>query len=482
VAADMMFEVTNMAFALPEMFMLAMACVILLVVAFLGKNAAGPAYMLSQLTLAITMILIYQTMGKTTGLTFDGTYIKDAFSDILKLTICALNIVVLIYSSSYLKARGLFKGEYFVLAIFSTLGMMIMVSAYHFLTLYLGLELMSLCLYAMVAMHRDSATATEAAMKYFILGAIASGMLLYGMSIIYGATGSLALATIAETIQAGGIDDTVLSFGLVFLIIGIGFKLGAVPFHMWLPDVYHGAPTAVTLFIATAPKIAAFALAIRLLVDGLGAVHQDWQSMVIMLSVLSMVIGNIVAIAQTNLKRMLAYSAISHIGFILLGILSGTPEGYAASMFYTLVYSLMSLGGFGMIILMSRQGFEADNIDDFKGLSSRNPWYALMMLILMFSMAGIPPLIGFYAKLTVIKSVVDTDLISVAIVAVVMSVIGAYYYLRIIKVMYFDKAIQHEKLQAPLDMQVMFSVNALTVFALGIFPGSLLALCMSVFS
>jgi len=478
----MMFEVTNMAFALPEMFMLAMACVILLVVAFLGKNATGPAYMLSQLTLAITMILIYQTMGKTTGLTFDGTYIKDAFSDILKLTICALNIVVLIYSSSYLKARGLFKGEYFVLAIFSTLGMMIMVSAYHFLTLYLGLELMSLCLYAMVAMHRDSATATEAAMKYFILGAIASGMLLYGMSIIYGATGSLALATIAETIQAGGIDDTVLSFGLVFLIIGIGFKLGAVPFHMWLPDVYHGAPTAVTLFIATAPKIAAFALAIRLLVDGLGAVHQDWQSMVIMLSVLSMVIGNIVAIAQTNLKRMLAYSAISHIGFILLGILSGTPEGYAASMFYTLVYSLMSLGGFGMIILMSRQGFEADNIDDFKGLSSRNPWYALMMLILMFSMAGIPPLIGFYAKLTVIKSVVDTDLISVAIVAVVMSVIGAYYYLRIIKVMYFDKAIQHEKLQAPLDMQVMFSVNALTVFALGIFPGSLLALCMSVFS
>jgi NADH-quinone oxidoreductase subunit N len=464
------------------MFMLAMACVILLVVAFLGKNATGPAYMLSQLTLAITMILIYQTMGKTTGLTFDGTYIKDAFSDILKLTICALNIVVLIYSSSYLKARGLFKGEYFVLAIFSTLGMMIMVSAYHFLTLYLGLELMSLCLYAMVAMHRDSATATEAAMKYFILGAIASGMLLYGMSIIYGATGSLALATIAETIQAGGIDDTVLSFGLVFLIIGIGFKLGAVPFHMWLPDVYHGAPTAVTLFIATAPKIAAFALAIRLLVDGLGAVHQDWQSMVIMLSVLSMVIGNIVAIAQTNLKRMLAYSAISHIGFILLGILSGTPEGYAASMFYTLVYSLMSLGGFGMIILMSRQGFEADNIDDFKGLSSRNPWYALMMLILMFSMAGIPPLIGFYAKLTVIKSVVDTDLISVAIVAVVMSVIGAYYYLRIIKVMYFDKAIQHEKLQAPLDMQVMFSVNALTVFALGIFPGSLLALCMSVFS
>ncbi|KKN25138.1 hypothetical protein LCGC14_0887920, partial [marine sediment metagenome] len=476
------FEVTNMAFALPEMFMLAMACVILLVVAFLGKSSAGPAYVLSQLTLAITMVLIYYAMGKTAGLTFDGTYIKDAFSDILKLAICALNILVLIYSSSYLKDRGLFKGEYYVLAIFSTLGMMIMVSAYHFITLYLGLELMSLCLYAMVAMHRDSVTATEAAMKYFILGAIASGMLLYGMSIIYGATGSLALATIAETIQAGGVDNTVLSFGLVFLIIGIGFKLGAVPFHMWLPDVYHGAPTAVTLFIATAPKIAAFAMAIRLLVDGLGSVHQDWQGMIIMLSILSMIIGNIVAIAQTNLKRMLAYSTISHIGFILLGILSGSAEGYAASMFYALVYSLMSLGGFGMIILMSRQGFEADTIDDFKGLSSRNPWYALMMLILMFSMAGIPPLVGFYAKLTVIKSVIDVNLISVSLVAVVMSVIGAYYYLRIIKVMYFDKAIQHEKLQAPVDMRVIFSVNALTVFALGIFPGSLLALCTSVFS
>tara|TARA_R110002050_G_scaffold9504_1_gene33186 strand:+ start:332756 stop:334192 length:1437 start_codon:yes stop_codon:yes gene_type:complete len=477
----MIFEVTNMAFALPEIFMLGMACVILLVVAFLGNKSAAPAYILSQLTLAITMLFIYQTMGQTTGVTFDGTYIKDIFSDVLKLAICALNIVVLIYSSSYLKARDLFKGEYYVLAIFSTLGMMIMVSAYHFLTLYLGLELMSLCLYAMVAMHRDSAVATEAAMKYFILGAIASGMLLYGMSIIYGATGSLALATIAEMIQAGEVDNTVLSFGLVFLIIGIGFKLGAVPFHMWLPDVYHGAPTAVTLFIATAPKIAAFAMAIRLLDDGLGDAVQYWQGMLIMLSVLSMIIGNVVAIAQTNLKRMLAYSTISHIGFILLGVLSGSQEGYAAAMFYALVYSLMSLGGFGMIILMSRHGFEAENIDDFKGLSSRNPWYALMILILMFSMAGIPPLVGFYAKLTVIKAVVDINMISVAIVAVVMSVIGAYYYLRIIKVMYFDAAIQHEKLQAPVDMRVMFSANALTVLALGIFPGSLLALCMSVF-
>jgi NADH-quinone oxidoreductase subunit N len=476
----MTFEVSNMVLALPEMFMLAMACVILLAVAFLGKQGASAAYVLSQLTLAITAILVYQSLG-TTGLTFDGTYVKDAFSDVLKMAICLINIAVLLYSTSYLKARSLFKGEYYVLAIFSTLGMMIMVSAAHFLTIYLGLELMSLCMYAMVAMHRDSFIATEAAMKYFILGALASGMLLYGMSIIYGVTGSLSIATVAEVVQAGGLDNTVLSFGIVFLVIGIGFKMGAVPFHMWLPDVYQGAPTAVTLFIAAAPKIAAFAMAIRLLVEGLGDAQLYWQDMLIMLSVLSMIIGNVVAIAQTNIKRMLAYSTISHIGFILLGLISGSAEGYAASMFYALVYSLMSMGGFGMIILLSRQGFEADNIDDYKGLSKRNPWYALMMLILMFSMAGIPPLIGFYAKLTVIKSIVDVNLISIAIVAVLMSVIGAFYYLRIIKVMYFDTPEQHQVLEAPVDMQLMISANALAVLILGIFPGSLLALCASVF-
>jgi len=308
-------------------------------------------------------------------------------------------------------------------------------------------------------------------------------MLLYGMSIIYGVTGSLSLAAIATSIQTGGLDNTVLSFGLVFLVIGIGFKLGAVPFHMWLPDVYHGAPTAMTLFIATAPKIAAFAMTIRLLVDGLGDAHQYWQGMLIMMSVLSMIMGNVVAIAQTNLKRMLAYSTISHIGFILLGILSGTQAGYAASMFYTLVYAVMSLGAFGMIILMSRQGFEADNINDYKGLSRRNPWYALMMLTLMFSMAGIPPLVGFYAKLTVIQAIVDINLISVAIVAVLMSVIGAFYYLRIIKVMYFDDADEQSlPLQAPRDMRAVISINALTVLGLGLFPGSLLALCISVFN
>jgi len=359
--------------------------------------------------------------------------------------------------------------------------MSVMVSAHHFLTLYLGLELMSLCLYAMVAMHRDSKTATEAAMKYFILGALASGMLLYGMSIIYGVTGSLALSTIASTIQADDLNNTVLSFGLVFIVIGVAFKLGAVPFHMWLPDVYEGAPTAMTLFIATTPKLAAFAMMIRLLVEGLGELQPYWQDMLIMLAVLSITLGNVVAIAQTNLKRMLAYSTISHVGFILLGVISGTESGYAGSLFYALTYTLMTLAAFGIIILMSRRGFEAEEIDDYKGLSKKHPWYALMTLIVMFSMAGIPPLVGFYAKLAVIKSIVDVGLLSVAVLVVLMSVIGAFYYLRVIKVMYFDSVAEEHEVDAPTDMQLMLSTNAIAILVLGIFPGSLMALCVSIF-
>lgn len=479
----MMFEVINMSFALPEIFMMVMACIILLVVAYMGENSGKVSYWLSQFTLVATIAIVYQAAATSSGITFNGSYIKDPLSDVLKLAICIINIFVLLYSSSYLRDRGLFKGEYYALAIFATLGMLIMVSANHFLTLYLGLELLSLCLYAMVAMHRDSKVATEAAMKYFILGALASGMLLYGMSIIYGVTGSLDLSLIASAIQGGGLDNTVLSFGLVFIIIGIGFKFGAVPFHMWLPDVYHGAPTAITLFIATAPKIAAFAMVIRLLVEGLGDLQQHWQGMLIILAVLSMIIGNVVAIAQTNLKRMLAYSTISHVGFLLLGVLSGSNEGYAASMFYAIVYALTSLGGFGMIILMSRQGFEAEEIDDYKGLSERSPWFAFMMLILMFSMAGIPPMVGFYAKFAVIKAVLNAELMSVAVIAVLMSVVGAFYYLRMIKVMYFDSPVeeQHE-IQAPKDMCIMLSTNALFVLALGVFPGSLMAICTIVFS
>ena len=477
----MMFEVANMSFALPEMFLLTMACVILLIVAFFKQTGASLAYGISQLTMIASAVLVYREMGGLEGLAYSDTYIRDALSNVLKIAIFVINIAVLMYSTSYLKARDLFKGEYYVLAVFATLGMSVMVSAHHFLTLYLGLELMSLCLYAMVAMHRDSAVATEAAMKYFILGALASGMLLYGMSIIYGVTGSLSISAVATAIQTGGLDNTVLSFGLVFLVIGVGFKLGAVPFHMWLPDVYEGAPTAMTLFIATTPKLAAFAMMIRLLVEGLGDLQMYWQDMLVMLSVLSVVLGNIVAIAQTNLKRMLAYSTISHVGFILLGIISGTDEGYAGSLFYALTYTLMTLAAFGMIILMSRRGFEAEEIADYKGLSQRHPWFALMMLIVMFSMAGIPPLVGFYAKLAVIKSIIDIGLISVAVLVVVMSVIGAFYYLRVIKVMYFDEAEEAYEIDAPTDMRIMVSANAVAVLGLGLFPGSLMALCASVF-
>lgn len=476
-----MFQVPNMLFALPEMVMLAMACVILLLVAFTGARRVEWVYGLSQLSLLATALIVVWSLGEG-GLTFADTYVKDTLSDILKLAICVINMLVLLYSCSYLKARNLMQGEFFVLAIFSTLGMLIMVSAYHLLTLYLGLELMSLCLYAMVAMHRDSAVATEAAMKYFILGSIASGMLLYGMSIIYGATGSLAISDIALAIANSSGNETILSFGVVFLIIGVGFKFGAVPFHMWLPDVYHGSPTAMTLFIAAAPKVAAFAMIIRLLAEGLIDLQNHWQGMLIMLAVLSMIVGNIVAIAQSNLKRMLAYSTISHVGFLLMGVLSGTEEGFAASMFYTLIYALMTLGAFGMILLLSRQGFEAENIDDFKGLSERQPWFALMMMILMFSMAGIPPMAGFYAKLVVIKAVIDVDLLMVALVAVVTSVIGAFYYLRVIKVMYFDKPVVEHKLEAGSTVQIMLSANALMVLALGIFPGMLMKICTIVFA
>lgn len=476
-----MFQVPNMLFALPEMVMLGMACAILLLVAYTGSRKAAWVYGFSQLSLLITAVIVVWSAGEG-GLTFSDTYIKDNLSDLLKLFICAINMLVLLYSQAYLKARQLMQGEFYVLAVFSTLGMLIMASAYHLLTLYLGLELMSLCLYAMVAMQRDSVMATEAAMKYFILGSIASGMLLYGMSMIYGVTGSLAINDIARTIATGHGDTSILSFGIVFLVVGIGFKFGAVPFHMWLPDVYHGAPTAMTLFIAAAPKLAAFAMLIRLLADGLIDLQQYWQGMLIMLAVLSMILGNIVAIAQRNLKRMLAYSTISHVGFLLMGVLSGTQEGFAAALFYTLIYALMTLGAFGMIMLLSRKGFEAENIDDFKGLSGSHPWFALMMLLLMFSMAGVPPLAGFYAKLTVIKAVIDVDLLAVALVAVVTSVIGAFYYLRVIKVMYFDKPEVEHRLEAGRAMQIVLSANAMVLLVVGVFPGALMKICTVIFA
>ncbi len=334
----------------------------------------------------------------------------------------------------------MFRGEFFALALFATLGMMVMISANHLLTLYLGLELLSLSLYAMVALQRDSARATEAAMKYFVLGALASGMLLYGMSMLYGATGTLEITELAQLSMDGVRAQAVLVFGLVFIVAGLGFKLGAVPFHMWVPDVYQGAPTAVTLFLGSAPKFAAFAIVMRLLAQALGAemLVDEWRQMLMIMAVLSLAIGNLTAIMQTNLKRMLAYSTISHMGFLLLGVLSGTIDGYGAGMFYVVVYVLMTLGAFGIILLLTRGGFEAEELDDYKGLNQRSPWYAFLMLLLMFSMAGIPPTVGFYAKLSVLQAVVQIGLWWVAVIAVIFSLIGAFYYLRIVKLMYFD--------------------------------------------
>jgi NADH-quinone oxidoreductase subunit N len=355
------------------------------------------------------------------------------------------------------------------------------VSAHSLLTIYLGLELLSLSLYAMVAFNRDSYPCSEAAMKYFVLGALASGMLLYGMSILYGMTGTLDIELIANTL-AQQESNVALVFAVTFIVVGLAFKLGAVPFHMWVPDVYHGAPTPVTLYIGSAPKIAAFAMVMRLLVDSLGSLQADWQGMLVILAVLSLAIGNVVAIAQTNLKRMLAYSTISHVGFLLLGILSGTQQGYAASMFYIITYALMSAGAFGMIILLSRAGFEADEITDFKGLNQRNPWFALMMLILMFSMAGVPPTVGFYAKLSVLQAVIGIDMVWLAAVAVFFSVIGAFYYIRLVKVMYFDEAEDSQPLAPYFDLRFVLSANGLAVLILGLFPGSLMLMCQSVFA
>ncbi|HKJ21824.1 MAG TPA: NADH-quinone oxidoreductase subunit NuoN [Gammaproteobacteria bacterium] len=470
-------EMLNLKPAIPEMFLLGMTCLILVIDLFLSERSRGATYLLSQVALVVTAVLAISGYSPDTTLSFNGTFVADPMGTMLKVAILAATLVVFVYSKDYLRARDLFKGEFYVLGLFGVLGMMILVSAHNFLTVYLGLELLSLSLYAMVAMHRDSTAASESAMKYFVLGAIASGMLLYGMSMIYGVTGSLDLSEIHNRLAAVDGNNLVLVFGLVFLIVGIAFKLGAVPFHMWIPDVYQGAPTAVTLYIGTAPKIAAFAMLMRLLVDGLGGLHADWGSILVLLSIISLAVGNVVAIAQANIKRMLAYSTISHVGYLLLGVLAGTSGGYAASMFYVLVYALMSLGGFGMIILLSRAGFEAERLDDFKGLNDRSPWFAFMMLILMFSMAGVPPFLGFWAKLSVLKAVVDVNLVWLAAVAVVFSIIGAYYYLRIVKLMYFDKAEDASSLDASADMRVMITANGLLVLGLGIWPGALMALC-----
>jgi len=463
---------------LPEIFVLSMACIILIVDLSFTQAQRYVSFGLTLLTLigAAAITLFDHDEGARTA--FHGMFIDDNLSDLLKLGIYTLTFFVFVYSRRYLAERGMYRGEYFVLGLFGVLGMMVMASAGHLLVLYLGLELLSLCLYAMVAFQRDSYPATEAAMKYFVLGALASSMLLYGMSMLYGMTGSLDIAAVRQAIAGvSEANNVVLIFALVFVIVGLAFKLGAVPFHMWVPDVYHGAPTAVTLYLATAPKLAAFALVLRLLVGGLEDLSAAWQDMLIIMAVLSMAVGNIVAIAQTNIKRMLAYSSISHMGFFLLGILSVGANGYGAALFYVMVYAVMSLGAFGMVILLSRTGFEADQLDDFRGLNQRNPWYAFLMLLLMFSMAGVPPTAGFYAKLAVIQAVVQVNLVWLAVGAVLFSVIGAFYYLRVVKLMYFDAPTDTVAIQPSPDVRVLLSVNALAVIAITPWLGALLNLC-----
>jgi NADH-quinone oxidoreductase subunit N len=463
--------------AYPEIFLLVMVCVVLLADLAWGEKKPYVAYVLAQIALLGCGLITFATSGPEVVYTFSGMFVDDAMADILKMMVYVTVSTVLVYSRTYIAVRGMFSGEFFSLALFATLGMMVMISASHFLTLYLGLELLSLSQYAMVALRRDSVQATEAAIKFFVLGALASGFLLYGMSMVYGATGTLDITRVTEVIQSGAINHAVLVVGLVFIVAGISFKLSAAPFHMWAPDVYEGAPTAVVLFIGSAPKFAAFGFVMRLLVEGMGAMVADWQGMLIILAVMSMMIGNLAAIAQTNIKRMLAYSTISHMGFMLLGIIGADENGYSASMFYVLVYVLMTLGTFGMIMLLSREGFEAEKLDDFKGLNRRNPWYAFITLLLMFSMAGIPPTVGIYAKLSVLQAVISAGYIWLAVVAVLFSLIGAFYYLRIVKLMYFDEPETDAPILPQGDIKLLISANGLAVLAFGVFPQSLMALC-----
>jgi NADH-quinone oxidoreductase subunit N len=477
---------------LPEVILLLGASALMIVDLRVKDARRGMSFALAQgvlLACVIATLFVIKGTGDSRLFIFHGMFVADYLANLLKLFGYLSVSAALVYSRQYLFDRDLLRGEFLTLLLFALLGVMVMVSANSFITLYLGLELLSLCLYAMVALNRDSAASVEAAMKYFVLGALASGLLLYGMSMIYGATGSLLLPEIAARAGArAGVSQsarTLLVFGLVFVVAGLAFKLGVVPFHMWIPDVYQGASTAVTLVIGTAPKIAAFAMALRLLVNGLPGLAVDWQQMLIVLAVLSMALGNITAIAQSNLKRMLAYSTIAHMGFMLLGLLSGVVGGnnlnavdaYGAALFYTVVYVLMSLGAFGVLLLASRAGFECERLEDLKGMNRRDPWIAFLMLLIMFSLAGVPPLAGFYAKFSVISAVVQAGQVWLAVTAVVFSLIGAFYYLRVVKLMYFDEPGTDLAPAGRGGARWLLSANGLALLALGILPQGLMALC-----
>jgi NADH-quinone oxidoreductase subunit N len=479
-AAPMMLSLADVQPAAAEIFVALAACVLLLVDAVAGARARGAVFVLAIASLAGAAWVSSAVTPESRLVLLGGHFVADPMGTVLKLFAYGAAAVTLLYSRDYLERRELLKGEYLVLALFAVLGIQVIVAAGSLLSLYLGIEIMSLALYAMVAFDRDDGVAAESAMKYFVLGAIASGALLYGVSILYGVTGSFLLDGVARAIGSGGQAPIGVLFGLAFIVVGVAFKFGAVPFHMWLPDVYHGAPTPVTLFVGSAPKIASFALAMRVLAEGLGGVAEAWQDMLVVLAALSMVVGNVVAIAQANIKRMLAYSTISHVGFILLGVLAANPVGYRAAMFYTLTYVVMTTAAFGVVLWLSRKGFEADALDDYKGLNRRNPWFAFVMLLVMFGLAGVPPTVGFWAKLQVIAAVLDVDLTWLAALAVLMSVVGAYYYLRIVKLMYFDEPTVSGPVEAKLTVRLLLSLNALAILVLGLYPGLLLRLCENV--
>ncbi|MEM7466897.1 MAG: NADH-quinone oxidoreductase subunit NuoN [Pseudomonadota bacterium] len=465
---------------IPEITLLVLACGVLLVDVFRAPNAPRVTFWAAAISSLIVLAQLAYYFPDGSYIVFSGQVKVDPMGTVLKSFVLVLSLVATFYARDYFDKRDEQATEFYLLVLFATLGMMVLISAGSLLTVYLGLELLSLSLYSLVAMRRDSAQSSEAAMKYFILGAIASGMLLYGMSMLYGVAGTLELDQLANATQLIGKGRLLIVFGIVFVVVGIAFKVGVVPFHMWLPDVYQGASTPVTLFIGSAPKLAAFAMAIRLLVEGVPTLANDWHGMLIILAVLSMALGNIVAIAQTNIKRMLAYSTVAHMGFMLLGIIAATAAGYAASMFYAIIYALMSMGAFGGVILLSSKHSEAEMLDDFRGLAKRSPWFGFIILVLVFSLAGIPPFAGFWAKWYVLKEVVAAGHVWLAAIAVFFSIIGAYYYLRLMKLMYFDDPVGNGDIVATTDLKLVLSVNGLAIFLLGILPGALMSVCVVV--
>ncbi len=481
---------TNLAPIHAEIFLLIATSAILLIDVYLPAAKRNITYMLSLLALAGAAVITYGDFAAgTTTYAFNNMVVSDPMGNLLKLFTYLSVGVTLVYARQYTTDRGMLGGalggEFYGLALFATLGQMVMIAASSFLSIYLGLELMSLSLYALVALRRDNTNATEASMKYFVLGALASGFLLYGMSMLYGATGTLDLTTMSNKIASGSINNTILVFGLVFVVAGLAFKLGAVPFHMWVPDVYQGSPTGVTLLLGGAPKLATFAIVIRLLVEGMLPLSFDWQQMLLILAVMSLVIGNLTAIAQTNLKRMLAYSTIAQMGFVLLGMMSGVvgtdqanaAAAYSSAMYYSITYVLTTLATFGLIMVLARSGFEAEELADFKGLSKRSGWYALLMTALMFSLAGVPPLMGFMAKLTVLQSVLKAGHLWLTVFAVMASLVGAFYYLRVVKTMWFDEPTDTAPIRVAGDKNVVLALNGLMVVVLGVVPGPLLDAC-----